>query len=143
MINISGKSPGQRRPLFKDWSISLNQLIDNQNSPIPFKNILSQIVTLEVTAFENRQHDQQMLRVLTEKQIQDQASQGKVDMGGREYNPQTVNREEVIKTALEAFQDGLFLTVIDEKEIKSLDEPVTITENSHITFIRLTLLIGG
>ena len=38
---------------------------------------------------------------------------------------------------------GLYFVVVDEQEIKELDKPITLTESSRLTFIRLTLLAGG
>ena len=42
-----------------------------------------------------------------------------------------------------AFEDGLYLTIIDGVERRSLDEPVRLTEDSQLVFIRLTFLAGA
>ena len=62
--------------------------------------------------------------------------------GGSEL-AQHVDPEQAIATALEAFEDGLFLVVVDETEVKELDSVVPLTESSRLTFIRFTMLAGG
>jgi hypothetical protein len=48
-----------------------------------------------------------------------------------------------VATALQAFEDGLYLVIIDEVERRSLDEPVHLAEDSQLVFIRLTFLAGA
>lgn len=143
MLTISGKALGQRKPLFSDWSLPLPPELQASESGITLRDLLVQIVTAEVEAFNTRQKEQQTLRALTSRQIQDAAKKGKVDMGGREYDPQNADRETAIAVAIEAFQDGLFLVVIDEEEKKELDQQLFLKPDSRVTFIRLTMLAGG
>jgi len=51
--------------------------------------------------------------------------------------------EQAAAAAIEAFTDGLFLVVLDEAEIRDLDAPLTLTESSRLSFIRLARLAGG
>lgn len=143
MLTISGKALGQRKPLFSDWSLSLPPELQASESGITLRDLLVRIVAAEVEAFNTRQKDQQTLRALTSRQIQDAAKKGKVDMGGREYDPQNADREVAVAVAIEAFQDGLFLVVIDEEEKKELDQQLFLKPDSRVTFIRLTMLAGG
>ena len=63
-------------------------------------------------------------------------------MGGA-LGPGTVDVEEAVGTALQAFEDGLFLVVLDETELRDLDAQVFVQADSRLTFVRLTLLAGG
>ena len=45
--------------------------------------------------------------------------------------------------ALQAFEDGLYLVVIDDVEYRDLEKQVFLKDDSRITFIRLTMLTGG
>jgi hypothetical protein len=143
MLTISGKALGQRKPLFADWSLPLPPELQTSESGITLRDLLEKIVTAEVAAFNTRQKEQQTLRALTSKQIQDAAAKGKIDMGGREYDPQNADPAVAIATAIEAFQDGLYLVVIDEEERKELDQQLYLKPESRVTFIRLTMLAGG
>ena len=53
-----------------------------------------------------------------------------------------MNEEKAIETALLAVEDGLVRIFKENKEIKSLDEPITIQEEDVFTFVRLTMLSG-
>ena len=64
-------------------------------------------------------------------------------MGGSEIGLQSVDEDQSIATALQAFDDGMYLVVIDEDEKKNLDEQIFLSPDSRVTFIRLTLLSGG
>ncbi|MFY8201792.1 MAG: hypothetical protein ACOVLE_14035, partial [Pirellula staleyi] len=63
--------------------------------------------------------------------------------GGSEIGLQSVDEDQSIATALQAFEDGMYLVVIDEVEKKNLDEQIFLSHDSRVTFIRLTLLSGG
>jgi hypothetical protein len=64
-------------------------------------------------------------------------------MGGREQPPQVAEAEEAIDAALQAFEDGSYLVLIDENEQRSLDTQVFLKPDSRVTFLRLTMLAGG
>ncbi|WP_437222593.1 hypothetical protein SH661x_002853 [Planctomicrobium sp. SH661] len=133
---------GQRKPLFADWSIPLPPEWRGEGG-VTLRDIITRIVREQVQAFRRRQEDRQGLKVLTSRQIADAAETGRITLGESEVGLQPVNEEAAIGSALQAFEDGLFLVVIDEVEYKELDRQVPILEDSRITFLRLTLLAGG
>jgi hypothetical protein len=45
--------------------------------------------------------------------------------------------------AVEAFESNRVLVLIDERQAESLDEELTITSGMEVTFLKLTLLVGG
>jgi hypothetical protein len=107
------------------------------------RTLIERIVREQVTAFRQRQADNKMLRALTERQIDQAVERGKVVMGASDIPVQAVDEEAAIGAAWQAFEDGLYLVVIDEVEQKQLDAEVHLAEESRITFLRLTLLAGG
>lgn len=50
---------------------------------------------------------------------------------------------QAIGTALRAFEDGLYLVILDGKEQRDLDEQVFPGPDSHVTFLRLVMLAGA
>jgi hypothetical protein len=142
MITISGKTVGQRKPLFADWSISFPPDLREGGDRLTLRDLISRIVRAEVQAFRQRQKERQFLRALTEKQIAEGADKGKVDMGGRKVQ-QAVDDEEAVAAALQAFEDGLYLVVVDGEEQAELDREVHLQPDSRITFVRLVMLAGG
>ena len=142
MAVISGKALGRKKPLFADWSIALPPREAGEGG-LTLRQLIERIVRDQVSAFKRRQADQQVLRVLSASQISEAAEQGKVTMGQSDVAPQEIDEESAIAAALQAFEDGIYLVVIDEAEQKDLDREVLLTEESRITFLRLTLLAGG
>ena len=142
MITITGKTLGRKKPLFADWSIPFPPDLRDGGEPITLRALISRIVRAEVAAFRKRQKDQQMLHALTARQIVEGLEKGKVDMGGKELR-QEVDEEPAVATALQAFEDGLYLVVLDEAEQRSLDTEVHLQPDSRVTFIRLAMLAGG
>jgi hypothetical protein len=45
--------------------------------------------------------------------------------------------------ALEAFQRNGFLLLIDEQQAESLDQEFVIGHGTQVSFVKLTLLVGG
>jgi hypothetical protein len=138
---VSGKVLGRRRPLFADWAWPLPASL-GQGS-VSLKSVLEAIVRDQVRAFQKRQADNQILRALTAKQIDEAAERGRITMGQSEVGRQAVDEDAAVATARQAFEDGLFLVVVNGVELKRLDEVIALTDDSRITFIRLTLLAGG
>jgi hypothetical protein len=139
-LNISGKVFGKNKPLFSDWELSLPSTPDN--TPLTLQTLLTHIVLAELTAFNQRQEDRRLTRILSPGEIESGRLQGKIDMGGRD-NLQIVNPEDAVSNALQSFQDGFYYVFIDDKQIESLEQSFTLHPHSQILFLRLTPLIGG
>jgi hypothetical protein len=137
MLAISGKALGKKKPLFADFSIPAPA-----EGAIPLRDLLTRIVRHEVEAFRERQEDRKFVKALTARQIDESAARGKIDMGGRDLD-QKVDTDEAIRVALEAFEDGLFLVIIDGTDYKTLDSEVALQSDSKVGFVRLTMLAGG
>ncbi len=142
MMTIAGKALGRRRPLFADWSIPLPPGLGGDGGPT-LRHLIEVAVRGEVAAFQQRQQDRQLWRALTTREIDSAAEKGKVTPGPSEVPIQPVDDDQAVGTALQAFEDGLYLVVIDGEEHKSLDQQVFLQPDSRVTFIRLTLLAGG
>ncbi|MEX1230413.1 MAG: hypothetical protein WEB58_09240 [Planctomycetaceae bacterium] len=140
MPYIHGKSLGQKRPLFADFSVPLRETAEGSTT---VRELIAEIVRDQVKQFDDRQKQRQFLRVLTERDIAEGVERGKIESGQTDVPLQPVDVEAAVETALLAFQDGLYLVVIDEENVTSLDDRRTIRPDSHITFVRLTLLAGG
>ena len=140
MLTISGKALGKKKPLFADFPIP--SPLESGDGAVSLRDLLTRIVRHEVEAFRERQEDRKFVEALTARQIDDQAERGKIEMGGRDLG-QKVDTDEAIRVALEAFEDGLFLVIIDGQDYKTLDSEVFLQSDSKIGFVRLTMLAGG
>ena len=54
-----------------------------------------------------------------------------------------VDPEQAVATALQGFEDGLYLVMIDGVEQRDLNASVFVTDASQLVFIRLTFLAGA
>lgn len=144
-MQIIGKSLGSKKKLFEEFSIPLPPDVNAGEGGDDFtlRDLIERVVRHEVAAFRKRQSDRQFVRALTATQIESAAEQGKVEMGDSEVGRQHVDVEQAVGTAWTAFEDGLYLVVIDEVQFTNLDQTVFLTKDSRITFVRLTMLTGA
>ena len=142
MLTISGKTLGVRKPLFADWSLPLPPGCQGDGG-LTLRELISRIVQSETQAFRERQGQRQFLRALTSRQISQGAEKGKIESGGSEIPLQSVDDDQAIAVACQAFEDGIFLVVIDGKDQRELDREIHLRADSRVTFVRLTLLAGG
>lgn len=141
MLTISGKALGRKKPLFADFSVPFPPDLGDGGA-ITLRDLISRVVRHEVDAFRQRQQDRKFLHALTARQIEEGAARGKIDMGGHDID-QKVDVDQAIGTALEAFEDGLYLVVLDGQEQRSLDAQLFLQPDSRLAFVRLTMLAGG
>jgi hypothetical protein len=142
MLTISGKSLGGRKPLFADFSVVPPPGLHGDDG-FTLRHVIDHVVREEVAAFQKRQRDRLMLRALSARQIEEAAERGKIDSGASEIQPQDVDPDAAVGTAIQAFADGLYFVVVDGQQARELDAQVFLRPDSRITFIRLTLLAGG
>jgi hypothetical protein len=142
MLTIEAKVTGRRRggPI-PQWQIPVDDLVRG-GSPLTLRDFIGRVVRAEVAAFGERQAERRLTRFLSEPQIQQQAERGRVDFGGRDLH-QDVDGDQAVGVALESFEDGLYLVVIDGRQYESLDEQVAVGADSRVTFLRLVPLAGG
>jgi hypothetical protein len=142
MITITGKTVGKKQPLFADWSIPFPPDLRSGGDRLTLRDLITRIVRGEVEAFRRRQQEWQFLRALTAGQVEEAARKGKVDTGGRKLK-QKVDVEDAVAAALQAFEDGLYLVILDGEEQSQLDKEVYLGPDSRVTFVRLVMLAGG
>jgi hypothetical protein len=139
---VEGRVPGRSRPLFSDWHVELPPETTPSGGRLTLRALLAMLVRKEVTAFRERQERSRLTRVLSSLQIEEAAERGKVDMGGKLLR-QHVVEDEAIGTALQAFEDGLYLVFVDDHQATGLDEEVYVSAETRLTFIRLVALAGA
>ena len=136
-IYVKLKSVGKRRtvPALENIPYYLPDGVDS------LRQLIENIVRQEVEKFNSRGVENMLIPFLTEAEISDQSTVGKVGFG-RLYSEKKAEPEKAVAAALQGFEDGLFRIVVNDVEIAEIDAPFTINENDVVTFIRLTFLAG-
>ena len=140
MLTVSGKTLGRKAPLFADFSVAPPAAA--QSEPVRLRDLIGHVVRAEVAAFADRQAERQLVKALTARQVAAGLTAGKVAPGGSDLDQQ-VDPETAVAAAIQAFEDGLYLVVLDDHELGDLAAPVALAADSRLTFIRLTMLAGG
>jgi len=139
MITVNARVLGRKAP---SGSFSVPPPGDIGAEPIALRRLLAHVVRQEVAAFRERQEKRALLEVLTPEEIAERATRGRVVPGGQDLR-QTVDEDDAVEAALQAFEDGIYLVILDGRELRALDEEVALRPDSALTFLRLTMLAGG
>jgi hypothetical protein len=137
---IETKVLGSRKRPYEPWETTL---LENSTETLTLQDFLTRVVLQELEAFKNRQEERKLARVLSKEEIAVGAVRGKIDAGGLERDVQEVDPTSAVENALVAFKDGFYYVFVDEKQVLSLEENITLNDNSHVLFLRLVPLVGG
>lgn len=132
-----------KRRLLDRWSVPIEpRPEDRVGDPLTLRDLITRIVHREVDGFDRRQKARELVRVLSSREIEVRAASGRVDPGGRPAG-KCVNVDDAVTAVMTAFEDGLFLVLLDDIEQKDLDVAVHLTDDSRLAFVRLTFLAGA
>jgi hypothetical protein len=57
--------------------------------------------------------------------------------------PRQIDWKAQFEKALEAFEANRVLILVDERQVESLDEEIVVGPKTSVSFLRLTMLVGG
>ncbi|WP_240643123.1 hypothetical protein [Sinomicrobium pectinilyticum] len=109
--------------------------------PETLSGLIEQCVISEVKRYNNERTEILLSPFLAPSEIQERSGEGKIGFGNI-YNTTPADTDKAIESAMLAFKDGLFLVFVDDEEIIAPDQPLQLSHNSTITFIRMTFLAG-
>ena len=64
-------------------------------------------------------------------------------LNGFRLKPRQIDWKKQFDKALEAFETGKFLILVNERQVEGLDEEILIQPGTDVSFLRLTMLTGG
>lgn len=108
---------------------------------ITVRDLIRERVYQEVQDF-NRKRDEQIFRGLVQPTDAERILNG----SRQEYRLKTarsIDWKPQFEKALEAFTQNGFFILIDNQQAESLDQTFTITPQTQISFVKLTMLVGG
>ena len=134
-VYINVKIPGKRQNVLEKVPY---QVPDETKT---LRELLTAVTRAEVLAYQERQADEGLLRLLSPEKISGMASEGKVSFG-RVHSDRTPDANAAVNITLQAFEDGLVRVLVNGKECTKLDANAGLCEDAEITFLRLTFLAG-
>ena len=137
-ITVKARQVGKKRNLIDNETI---EIADIGLQPT-VKALLLAVVEQQVNAFNCKPFEKNLLPFLDKETIDMQVDTGKVGFGSI-YNENKADVTAAQATALQAFEDGMFVLFANETECKTLDAEITLESDTVLTFIRLTFLAGG
>ena len=109
---------------------------------LTLRELIALTVREELAAFSERRVERTFAQVLTDERLAAGRAAGRIDSGQR-HTPPPPSPEVAVGTAIEAFEDGLFLVLVDGRQETDLDAQVFVAADSTVTFVRLVALAGG
>lgn len=83
----------------------------------------------------------QFIKVLSSEEIESKAETGKVDFGIH-YNSKLVSIDKAKENARQCFLDGLVAVFIDGERYESLEDIVSLNEDTEVAFVKMVFLAG-
>ena len=103
---------------------------------VSVRDIITQRVFREVMQYNQRASEYKYALV--------QPTADEIQLNQQKAKPKnTINAERQVEIALAAFENNGFFLLVDDKQLELLEEMVTIGDNTVISFIKLTQLVGG
>jgi len=137
-ITVKVKQAGRKHALLENKEIEIEDL---GKTPV-LKDFLNAVVKSQVAEYNAKNAEENLLPFLSKGEVSAQAESGKVGFGSI-YNENKADLERAQETALQAFEDGMFIVFANENEIRKSDEIIELNDATVITFIRLTFLAGS
>ncbi len=137
-IFIKVKQAGKRRLVLEKQPIEIADI----GSEPTLKTLIVAIATQQIMEYNAKIIEKPVAAFLTQPEIDYSAHVGKVRFGTI-YNTEKVDLQKSLHEVLIAFVDGNYVVSVDDKIIEKLENTMEITQNSVVTFIRLTALIGA
>ena len=109
--------------------------------PFTVQELIETIVCWQVNEYNKRLLQSEILKYLTNAEINSKATIGKIDFN-MNYNGKPTTEIEAIANALQCYKDGIFRIFLDDSELGALSSPIVLKEESTLTIIRLTMLSG-
>ncbi|GLC30196.1 hypothetical protein [Clostridium omnivorum] len=134
-LYVNVKQAGSRKNFITKEEIILDFI------PVTLRELIGAIVTKNVEDFNERQKKERIVDYLTNSEIDEKLTVGKVSFGElNNENKQSLSK--ALEAAYLAYEDGIYRVFIGENEAGKLDETLELKDDDVLTFIKLTMLAG-
>lgn len=108
-----------------------------ETAEVTVEEIIKQRVTQEVESYNQQREKRAFLGLVAPKKLVSKPN----DQGSFTATP--IDAEQQVYIALDSFQKNGFFLLIDNIQAEELHQRITLREDTVITFLKLTPLIGG
>ena len=134
-IRVNLKSISRRKASVKPV------ICEIKGHPGTLRELILAVTEAEVEEYNRRMEASELLFCLTGEEIKEKARTGKIGFGVN-YGEKKAGLSAARENAIQCFEDGIYRIFQDGEPLEALDEPISITEESVFTFVRLTMLAG-
>ena len=110
-----------------------------EKSPKTTRELIIEVVKICVRDYKDEKET--VIDYLELNEIKDKVQAGKV-VNSKDFDHRVPELQSAIDNALLSFEDEIVRIFLEDEELKSLDEEISLKENSNITFIKMTMLSG-
>lgn len=101
--------------------------------------LLEHFVSVEVAVYNQRVADG-MATPMTNAELLAGLNQGRIRFELGDGKLATIDHREATRAVIEAFGDGLILIFVDGEKLEKFDDPLELTDDSQVSFVRLSSL---
>lgn len=109
--------------------------------PHTVKELIEKMVTVCVRDYNKNMENKELLHNLSLKEMEDMTAGGKISFGVN-YGEKQAEERQAVENAWQCFEDGIYRIFYGTRQLQELEESIELTENSELTFVRLTMLAG-
>ena len=139
MITITGRLIGMQKPLFEPWSIAIEPYLDG-NDDWTLSELIEMVILEASTVFKEPPHDPAFLQSVNALlAFQATSSASGPPSSEPPADPASMESQvgEAIGNALQAFEDDVYLVVLDSEDVMDLEDEIELRPDSQVTFVRL------
>lgn len=131
MIKLTIKDETAIGGLLQEWELPV------ENEWVSVRDLIAQRVKAEVENFNQNQDSKRQL--LVQPTVKEQA----LNLFTRKKRTPWIDTEKQIYLAWAAFTQNGFFVLINNFQVESLDREILVNDETVISFIKLTPLVGG
>lgn len=110
-------------------------LLDIESKSLTLKELIQKKIA------QNISHQNQKIQI-EQKQYENEFEQ-KLNPNHKAWEKKKLDTEKEVYRALEVFNNNGFLVMVDNRQITDLEEEILVFDDTQVSFIRLTQLVGG
>lgn len=129
------------KSLVKKNKFLANREVTLSKTPNTLRELLVEIITQQVQQFNSKELETSFINYLTEQEMERHRMTGKIGFQSI-YNDRNADPSKAVRTAIQAFEDGIFKVFVEEVELEQLDRSLLLKDGDVVVFIRLTMLAG-